>query len=71
LSQVKNIVIVSDYIFSDACKFDSITEAYRRGLAMIDRELAKTSDLVLEACMGLFIAHKGNPEFVDWKVDEL
>jgi len=54
-----NIVIVSDYIYSDACLYDDLTEAYRIGLAYVDRQLAAISDVVLEICGGIYITHKG------------
>ena len=56
---VKNIVIVSDYIYSDAQRYDNVTEAYRRGLASMDRKLAAISDVVLEMSGGNLIVHKG------------
>ena len=56
---VKNIVLVSDYIYSDAQRYDPVTEVYRRGLAAIDREIAAVSDVVLEMCGGNLIVHKG------------
>lgn len=56
---VKNVVLVSDYIYSDAQQYDSVTEIYRRGLAAIDREIAAVSDVVLEMCGGNLIVHKG------------
>lgn len=56
---VANIVIVSDYIYSDAARYDEITETYRRCLAEIDRKLAAISDVVLELSAGNVIAHKG------------
>lgn len=56
---VKNIVLVSDYIYSDAQRYDAVTEIYRRGLAAIDREIAAVSDVVLEMCGGNLIVHKG------------
>lgn len=56
---VKNIVIVSDYIYSDAARYDEITETYRRCLAAIDRKLAAVSDVVLELSAGNLIYHKG------------
>jgi adenosylcobinamide kinase/adenosylcobinamide-phosphate guanylyltransferase len=43
-----NIVFVSDYIYSDALKYDELTELYRKGLAWIDRTLAKKCDAVIE-----------------------
>lgn len=56
---VANIVIVSDYIYSDAAKYDEITETYRKCLAEIDRKLAAVSDVVLEMSAGNLIVHKG------------
>ena len=52
-------VLVSDYIYSDANLYDDWTEAYRRGLAHIDRALAAACDDVLEVVHGLVIVHKG------------
>ena len=54
-----NTVLVSDYIFSDAMLYDELTEAYRRGLAAIDRRLAARCDNVIEVVAGQFIVHKG------------
>ena len=56
---MKHIVIVSDYIYSDAQRYDSVTETYRRGLASMDRKLAAISDVVLEMSGGNLIVHKG------------
>ncbi|MBR2697452.1 MAG: bifunctional adenosylcobinamide kinase/adenosylcobinamide-phosphate guanylyltransferase [Clostridia bacterium] len=52
-------VLVSDYIYSDANLYDDWTEAYRRGLARIDRALAAACDDVLEVVHGQVIVHKG------------
>lgn len=54
-----NTVLVSDFIFSDAMLYDEWTEAYRRGLASIDRRLAAVCDNVIEVASGQFIVHKG------------
>ena len=54
-----NAVLVSDFIYSDAMLYDPLTEAYRRGLAHIDRRLARCCDNVLEVVSGQVIAHKG------------
>lgn len=53
------IVIVSDYIYSDAQIYDDWTEAYRRGLAHIDRSLAAACDDVYEVVHGQIVVHKG------------
>ncbi|MEG1778297.1 MAG: bifunctional adenosylcobinamide kinase/adenosylcobinamide-phosphate guanylyltransferase, partial [Angelakisella sp.] len=37
---VGNMVLVSDFIYSDAQQYDPLTESYRRGLAELDRGLA-------------------------------
>ena len=54
-----NLVLVSDYIYSDAIRYDETTETYRRLLASIDRKLAAVSDVVLELSAGNRIVHKG------------
>jgi len=59
LGRVDDIVIVSDFIYSDAFLYDDLTEAYRRGLAYIDKQIARLSDVVLEFCAGYCISHKG------------
>lgn len=58
--KVKNLVIVSDFIYSDAQRYDQVTEVYRKCLADIDRELAKASDTVLEVVAGNILVHKGD-----------
>ena len=54
-----NIVFVSDYIYSDAAKYDNVTENYRKGLAQLDRFLAKRADTVIEVSAASLIFHKG------------
>lgn len=56
----KNLVIVSDYIYSDAMEYDDLTEKYRFALAQIDRFLARKMDVVMEVCFGNIIFHKGS-----------
>lgn len=48
-----NTVFVSDYIYGDAQRYDDMTEEYRRGLAYIDRQLAKVCDRVIEVSAGV------------------
>jgi len=59
LNLIDDVVIVSDFIYSDAFLYDGLTESYRRGLAYIDRQMAGICDVVLEACGGVVIFHKG------------
>ncbi len=59
INRFDDMVIVSDYIYSDAFRYDNLTETYRRNLACIDRHTADLCDVVLEICYGTYIAHKG------------
>lgn len=54
-----NAVFVSDYIYSDAARYDDFTEMYRSSLASIDRAMAEACDTVIEVCAGNLIVHKG------------
>ena len=56
----ENIIFVSDYIFSDATQYDSVTELYRKSLAGLGVHLAAVCDQVLEMCCGNIIVHKYN-----------
>ena len=59
VSRAPNTVLVSDYIYSDAALYDPLTEAYRAGLAHVDRRLARCCDDVLEIACGQIIVHQG------------
>jgi len=63
LEKIKDIVIVSDYIYSDALLYDPLTEKYRQSLAQIDRAAAKSCDVVLEIAYSNVIVHKSNSLF--------
>jgi len=56
---LKNVVLVSDYIYSDAFIYDPLTEKFRRSLAELDRIAAKSFDIVLEVTFAETIVHKG------------
>ena len=56
---VRHAVFVSDYIYSDAQRYDQSTEEYRRCLATVDRRLAAVCDTVVEVSAGQRIVHKG------------
>ena len=60
LTSIRNIVIVSDYIYSDAIKYCVMTEKYRKSLAQIDCLTARSCDIVLEAGYSNIIVHKGS-----------
>ena len=54
-----NLVIVTDYLFSDSIVYDDFTEAFRREMGKINISLAKISDVVIECCYNNKIIHKG------------
>lgn len=53
-----NIVMVSDSIGCDGIIFDQITEAYRKSLARLEREIASYYDRVTEVSVGQIIEFK-------------
>ena len=57
--QAESVVFVSDFIYSDAGRYDPLTEAYRRGLAALDRALCARCDAAAELCGGNVTVHKG------------
>ncbi len=64
--EFKNLVIVSDYIYSDYMGYDELTVQYCKGLGFIDRALAKICDAVIECCYGNYIIHKGSGDLLKW-----
>jgi len=60
VENTKHIVIVTDYIHSDAINYECLTKTYIKGLAYIGIVLAKICDVVLESCYTNFITHKGH-----------
>ncbi|MCL1804641.1 MAG: bifunctional adenosylcobinamide kinase/adenosylcobinamide-phosphate guanylyltransferase [Clostridiales bacterium] len=63
LKEADDVVLVSDFIYSDAAFYDPLTEAYRKSLAEIDRAAAELCGAVLEAAFGSIIAHKGKAAY--------
>lgn len=57
--EARNVILVSDFIYSDAALYDELTEQYRKGLALVDRTLAGACDTVVEVCEGSARVHKG------------
>lgn len=58
LERVEDAVIVSDYIFADPGPFDEYTESYRKGLALVDREVSELCDELVEVTAGIPIVYK-------------
>ena len=56
------LIFVSDYIYGDGVEYDELTDGYIRGLAIIDRALAKACDRVVELYYGFPIDYKEVPE---------
>lgn len=48
MEKAENIIIVSDYIFNDSIQYDEVTEAFKKELATINKELAKHCGNVIE-----------------------
>lgn len=53
-----DVVIVSDYLFSDSIQYDYYTESFRKEIGIINRKLAEVSDIVVECSYGNIIYHK-------------
>ena len=66
LNQVQNIVIVSDYMYSDAFIYEPLTEMYRKHLATLDTLMACHCDVVLEVAYNQMIVHKGREVYKHW-----
>ena len=59
INNSKNVVIVSDYLFSDSIQYDCYTENFRKEIGVVNRKLAKIADTVVECSYGNIIFHKG------------
>lgn len=59
INNSKNVVIVSDYLFSDSIQYDCYTENFRKEIGIVNRKLAKIADTVVECSYGNIIYHKG------------
>jgi adenosylcobinamide kinase/adenosylcobinamide-phosphate guanylyltransferase len=64
---VKDVVIVSDYIFSDALQYNCETELYRRVLGAVHADIAAESDVVIECAYSnmKFWKNKGQYDFTE------
>lgn len=56
----KNLVVVSNEVFSDGYNYEPSTMEYIRNLGKINCELAKLSDVVIECVCGNAIVYKGS-----------
>jgi len=56
--KAKNTVIISDYIFNDAIEYDEITQNFKRELGIINRQITKLCQKVIECSFGNVKYHK-------------
>ena len=61
IAALPNIVVVSDFLYSDAELYDPGTERYRKALACLDRACAAACEGVVEFVSGFPLWHKGEP----------
>jgi adenosylcobinamide kinase/adenosylcobinamide-phosphate guanylyltransferase len=67
-NKVHNLIIVSDYVFSDGIIYDKYTENFKRELGAINCNIAAISDVVIESVFGSLIFHKGMERIKDEKL---
>lgn len=58
-NRVKNLVIVTNEVFSDGIDYDEETQKYIKVLGEVNRAIAKISDSVIEVVYTIPVAHKG------------
>ena len=56
---INNVVIVTDYLFSDGIIYDDYTETFRGEIGRLNIALAKIADVVIEYSFNNEIIHKG------------
>lgn len=59
-SQVSNIIVISNEIFSDGIVYDPSIEVYIKVLGELHQDIASIADTVIECSFGNNIVHKGN-----------
>lgn len=57
--QAAHVIFVTDYIYSDAGHYNTLTQHYCKCLAQTDRALAAACDTVAEICGATVTLHKG------------
>ena len=57
--KAKDLIVVSDYVFSNSLLYDEYTNTFLKELSYITRILAKNMDYVLECSYGNIYYHKG------------
>ncbi|MBE6054815.1 MAG: adenosylcobinamide kinase/adenosylcobinamide-phosphate guanylyltransferase [Clostridium sartagoforme] len=59
---IENLIIVTDYLFSDGIIYDKYTEAFRREMGKLNIKLANIADIVIEYSFNNEVIHKGRKE---------
>ena len=59
--RARDVIVVSNEIFSDGVAYDSGTERYLDLLGRLNREIARRARRVVEVVCGIPIYHKGGP----------
>lgn len=57
--RAENVVFVSDYLYADGIRYDMWSEAFRQGLALIDRRLAAVCENAAEFCYTCPVWYRG------------
>lgn len=57
--KLNNLILVSDYVFSDSKRYDELTNNFRKELGSINCTLASLADVVIEVNFGNILFHKG------------
>lgn len=62
--KIENLIIVTDYLFSDGIIYDNYTESFRREMGKLNINLASIADIVIEYSFNNEIIHKGRKEIM-------
>ena len=60
IEKTKDLIVISDYIYSDGVIYNEYTESFKKNLANIDRWIASRSDVVIERVVGINHFVKGS-----------
>ena len=60
INNTKNLIIISDYIYSDGVIYNEYTESFKKNLAYIDKWVASKSNVVIERVVGINHFIKGS-----------
>jgi len=52
MTKAQNTIIISDYIFNDSIEYDEVTKSFEKELAIINKELVKLCNKVIECRFG-------------------